>query len=86
LFAKRRAWKTANYYARFGEFWISSEDSNLRTWSVFLQECCGLNLDMCSAEQCKKVTQTEDFSNMPEFPAKGSIKIIEGIVVVKISE
>lgn len=85
LFAKRSAWNIANTYARFGgEHWLGSH-LNLRSWKGFLAERCGVQLNFCSEEQYRKLIQTKELSDMPCFPIEGSIRKIDGIVVVKVS-
>lgn len=85
LFTKRVAWNRANWYAKFGDWWIGAAN-NGKSWSGVLAECCGIKLNICPVEKYEELYQRDEFSNMPEFPARESIKVIDGIVVVKISE
>lgn len=86
LFAKRKAWEAANFYARFGaDDWLGGRDG-YRSWRGFVIEGCGINLNFCTEEQYKNLLQTNELSEMPIFPAEGSIREIDGVVVVKVSE
>lgn len=85
LFAKRAAWNRANWYAKFGDWWTGAAN-NGKSWAGVLVECCGIKLNICPAEKYEELYQRGEFSDMPEFPARESVKIIDGIVVVKISE
>jgi hypothetical protein len=85
LFAKRPAWNSANWYARFGDWWTGAAN-NRRSWIGVLEECCGIQLNLCSAEKYEEMHQKGVFSEMPIFPAEGSIKEIDGVIVVKISD
>lgn len=85
LFAKRPAWSAANAYAKFGSYWMGGREG-YRTWKGFLIEGCGINLNFCTEEQYKNLLQTNELSEMPVFPAEGSIREIDGVVVVKVSD
>lgn len=52
----------------------------------FFDKYLGIKIKMCSNEEYKNLTETEEFKNMPIYPNKGSIKIINDIIVIKISE
>ena len=85
LFAHQPAYENANGYARFGSW--STEAGNLRrSWLGVLNEFCGVNLPMCGEDQYNVLRQLQEVADMPEFPSEGSIREIDGIVVVKISE
>ncbi len=85
LFAKRGAWYRANWYAKFGDWWIDAAN-NRKSWTGVLEECCSINLRLCSVEKYDELHQRGEFLSMPIFPARGSIKKIDGIVVVKVSD
>ena len=52
----------------------------------FYKRYFGMELTMCSREEYENIIETEEFKNMPVFPNDNSIKIINNIVVVKLSE
>ena len=85
MFAKRPAWSSANRYAKFGDWWTGGAN-NRRSWSGVLVECCGIQLNLCSVEKYEEMRQTGVFSEMPIFPAEGSVREIDGVIVVKVSE
>lgn len=85
MFVKGKAWKSANWYARFGDWWTGGLN-NRRSWSGVLTEYCGIQLNLCSPEKYEEMCQRDAFSKMATFPEEGSIREIDGVVVVKISE
>lgn len=85
LFAKRAAWKAANSYARFGESAWPGGHGGYRSWAGVLAECCGIRLNLCTEEEYKNLIQTKELAEMPVFPMEGSIREIDGVVVVKVS-
>lgn len=57
------------------------------TWSKFLKVFYGLDVNLCTAEEYYKIVTSEEYKeNMECFPAESSVKIINGIVVVKLDE
>lgn len=44
------------------------------------------NIKVASGEEYKKCVSSEKFKEMHVFPAQDSVKIIDGVVVVKLSE
>ena len=61
-----------------GNYWGSME-----TWKKFIQIFMGIQPTFVSPEEYYKVCGTEEFKNMPIFPNPGSVKEIDGIMVVK---
>lgn len=61
-----------------GNYWGSME-----TWKKFIQIFMGIQPTFASPEEYYKVCGTEEFKNMPIFPNPGSVKEIDGIMVVK---
>lgn len=64
--------------------WKSYKGSKI-TWEKFLNNYCGYNVQMCSDKTYKKITETEEFKNMKIFPEQNSVKVINGIMVVKLT-
>lgn len=85
MFAKQPSWNSANGYAKFGDWWIGGAN-NRKSWSGVLVECCGIQLNLCSSVKYEEMRQTGVFSEMPIFPAEGSVREIDGVIVVKVSE
>lgn len=52
----------------------------------FFSRYYGININICSKSEYDSIVQTEEFKNMPVYPSKGSIKIINNIIVIKVSD
>lgn len=61
-----------------GNYWGSIE-----TWKKFIQIFMGIQPTFASPEDYYRVCGTEEFKDMPIFPNPGSVKEIDGIMVVK---
>lgn len=59
---------------------------NLDSWKKMLYEYEGVNLNLVSEWEKAELLQTEEFKNMKYYPEKDSIKIIDGTVVVRLSD
>ncbi len=57
---------------------------DLNSWRKLLYEYAGVNMELVSEEDSKEVLETEEYKNMKCYPKKDSIKVINGIVVVKL--
>lgn len=84
-FAQSTAYNMANGYARFG-CWSTAARNNRESWNGVISNFLGLNLNLCSDLKYDEIIKMEQVANMPEFPAEGSICVIDNIVVVKVSE
>ena len=61
--------------------------SSMGTWTKFLKIFYGLDVRMCTPEEYYKVVTGEVYKNEMEcFPAESSVRIMNGIVVVKLDE
>ena len=61
--------------------------SAMGTWTKFLKIFFGLDVKMCTAEEYQKIVTGEVYKNEMEcFPSENSIRIMDGIVVVKLDE
>lgn len=61
--------------------------SAMGTWTKFLKIFYGLDVRMCTAEEYYNIVTGEVYKNEMEcFPAESSVKIMNGIVVVKLDE
>lgn len=57
------------------------------TWVKFLKIFYGLDVNLCTAEEYYNIVTSVDYKeNMECFPAESSVKIMHGIVVVKLDE
>ena len=46
----------------------------------------GITNEFAAEEEKEKISQTEEYKLMENFPSKNSIKVIDGILVVKLEE
>jgi hypothetical protein len=56
------------------------------TWINYMRVFFGLDIQMCDPDTYYRIVTGEDYKNMEMFPAEDSIRIIDGVVVVKLSE
>lgn len=52
----------------------------------FFSKYLGVKINVCSKEDYDNIVQTEEFKQMPIYPNAGSIKIINDIIVIKVSD
>lgn len=55
------------------------------SWKSFVQEWCGYSPQMADPEVCRELESLEEVRNMPVYPNDGSIRIINGVLVVKMT-
>lgn len=60
--------------------------SGLLQNSSFFEKNLGVKIKMASREKYNLIVNSEEFKAMPTYPKEGSVKIIDGVVTVKISE
>ena len=63
-----------------------SYSGSMGTWINFIKIFCGLDIEMCTPEVYYKIVTGDEYKQMEKFPSQESIKIIDGIVVVKLSD
>jgi len=56
------------------------------SWKLFIKEWCGFSPKEADAAKREELEALEEVRNMPAYPNDGSIKIIDGILVVKMTE
>ena len=56
------------------------------TWTKFIKIFFGIDIPNCTPETYYSIVNSEEYKNMEIFPSQNSIKIMDGIVVVKLSE
>ena len=59
---------------------------NLDSWNKILYEYLGVNLNLVSEWVSTDIFETEEYKSMGYYPEKDGIKIINGTVVVKLSD
>lgn len=84
-FAQSTAYQMANGYAQFG-CWSTDARNNRVSWYGVISNFLGVNLNLCGDAEYQEIVMSEQVAEMPEFPAKGSICVINDVVVVKVSE
>ena len=52
----------------------------------FFDKYLGIKIKICTRDEYNKIVNSEEFKNMPIYPNNGSIKIINDIIVIKVSE
>lgn len=75
----------ANVYATWGTVWRAQE-GNMATWSQIYQQYLGVAYQSCSLEDALAISQSEEFQQMPLYPASESIAWVNGVLVVKIAD
>lgn len=85
MFSKSQAYYMANEYAMFG-CWSTQSRNNRVSWNGVLLKFLGANINLCSDTEYEIIIQSEQVKSMPEYPADGSIDIINDIIVVKVSD
>lgn len=72
----------ANSYITAGpETWDSF--NGMRNIDRFVYRNFGKRINVCTRNKYEQVISTEEYKNMPTYPAEGSIKIIDNTVMVK---
>lgn len=59
---------------------------NLDSWNAILYEYLGTNLNLVSEWESEDIFETEEYKSMKYYPEKDGIKIINGTVVVRLSD
>ena len=63
-----------------------SYHGSIGTWVKFIKIFYGLDVVPCPDDVYYKIVTGEQYKQMSEFPAKDSVRVIDGIVVVKLTE
>ena len=78
------AWEMEGTVANYGLIWPSPSASQ-GCWHGVFNQFLGVNYTMCSVEEYNRISQMDEYKEMGNFPEEDSIKVIEGITVVKLS-
>ncbi len=70
--------------ASYGFMW-DTYTGNECCWILFLKQYKGVQFEEVDYEQYQKILQDAQYQEMPVFPNEGSVKEIDGVVVVKMS-
>ena len=60
--------------------------AGVRRYTYFFNKYLGLNISSADADEYLKIVETDEFKNMEIYPENESVKIIDGVVVIKTSE
>ena len=74
--------RNANAYARFGD---CSPNLTKHFWRGFYRHWMNINFNSASADRYRKLQKNQEVAAMPCYPDPGSIRIIDGTLVVKVS-
>lgn len=83
-FSQSEAFRLANEYAQFGK-WSTDPRNNRATWYGITTKLCGTNINLCPDDRYAALIDRSDVAAMPDYPAEGSIDMIDGVIVVKVS-
>lgn len=72
-------------YIHWGDVWNVVGNSLVGWYQVFAQYT-GVFLDMCTVQEALDIRQTKEFKEMPNYPEEGSVKVIQDVIVVKVSD
>ena len=84
MFRTTESWDMANNYARYGYFALCADCFRM-SYNGVLRDI-GVNLTYCVDDVYAKLCEREDVKNMQIFPAEGSIREIDGNIVIKIAD
>lgn len=68
----------------YGYMW-SSGNGQQNCWINFLRQYVGMEYSTCSNDVLEEITASQEYKDMPIFPAQGSVRFINGCAVVKLS-
>lgn len=74
----------ANELMQFGN-WGKSASTHGQTWCGIYREYFGYFVSPCTNEEYEAIISRDDIVAMPMYPRQGSIKDVDGIIVVKVS-
>lgn len=72
-------------YVNWGLFW-NTWDGSSGCWQALLRLHSGASFQIPSPDEMRSIALTSEFTNMPLFPARGSVNVVHGVLVVKITD
>ena len=78
------AWNTSPY-VRWTLFW-RTYDGNQGCWNQLLKIKCGVSYSFADTAEVAAIAKTDEFKQMPNYPGVDSIRVINGVLVVKVSD
>lgn len=70
----------------FGQLWNTDPVDDMACWNRIFRYYCGTTFKCCSKESAAIIYDSEEFKTMSYFPSAGSLKEINGVIVVKLSD
>lgn len=70
----------------WGQFWSSEYNIFQGSWYQYFRKYHGLSLYMVGEEDALKICNSDEFRDMSIFPSKDSVKMVNGILTVKLSD
>lgn len=71
--------------AAYGYMW-DSLNGQQNCWIAFLGQYLGVQYSVCSNDMALEIMSSQEYKEMPYFPKDNSVKVINGCVVVKLSD
>ncbi len=75
----------ASPYASWSLVW-SQYALNGYAWSNIIKSQCGVSFSFVSGDEAKELAATSEFQQMPNYPDSSAIRMINGVLVVKVSD
>lgn len=85
LFKTSLIYEKSNGYARFGS-WTTDYTCSRRSWQGVFSNLCGIDLEICTADEYGALLEEKAVQNMGIYPNKGYITQVGDIVIIKVSE
>ena len=73
-----------NHYAKYGLVW-KTYNGSLNCWRQVYRRYLGVELNWCTEMQFREIAATPEFQSMTNYPAEDSIRMINGVLVIKVS-
>ena len=86
LFRTHVIYWDANDYAQVGLFKKESAATMRYSWNAVFLDLTPVQLELCSDDMYDGLIRTEEIRQMPVFPENGSMQVMNGVYVIKISE
>lgn len=84
-FYKSSAYENANGYAQFGK-WSTDAWNNRTTWIGITESLCGVEVPVCDEAKYSEILNSGQADGMPSYPKEGYMRVVDGVIVVKISD
>lgn len=75
------AYDLVGYFGCAGELCVNSTEK----YAEFFKHYLGVTITTIPAEEEIRLTETEEFKEMPKFPAEGSVDYIDDVLVIKLN-